>query len=326
MKEAFVTEDRKERSRQRYRKKSQRRVMMIVCIALGVMIVFSVNALGGLVDENSTNRATRDTIQNDHTDYTETGDVQVSVSEDIVEDFEQPAMIEPGEVIERLWYYDESRAGRYEEFAGERPDLTEDEVYWMVDCDLDMPTYKYMNEVPDPNDILLLVNKHFYLPESYEPDDLISVGDTKMRKEAGEALKDMIDAASEEGHRLWSQSRYRSYSLQSRLFNDYSARDGVESAETYSARPGHSEHQTGLTTDLNTITEAFGDTGEGRWVAENSWEYGFIIRYTRENREITQFIYEPWHIRYIGKDAAADMRDKNILSFEEYWVKYVKYQ
>jgi len=326
MKEAFVTEDRAERSRQRYRKKSQRRVMMIVCIALGVTIVFSVNALGGMVDENSADRETIGNTYSDHIDYTETGEAQASVSDDIVDEFEQPEMIEPGEVIERLWYYDESRAYRYEAFAAERPDLTEDEVYWMVGCDLDNPTYEYMNEVPDPNDILLLVNKHFYLPESYEPDDLISVGDTKMRKEAGEALKDMIDAASAEGHRLWSQSGYRSYSLQNRLFNDYVARDGVETAETYSARPGHSEHQTGLTTDLNTITQAFGDTDEGRWVAENSWEYGFIIRYSQENREITQFIYEPWHVRYIGRDAAAEMRDKNILSLEEYWVKYVKYQ
>jgi D-alanyl-D-alanine carboxypeptidase len=147
-----------------------------------------------------------------------------------------------------------------------------------------------------------------------------------MRKEAGEALQEMISAAASGGNKLWSQSGYRGYSLQSRLYSDYVATKGLEAAEKSSARPGHSEHQTGLTTDLNTINEAFGDTDEGRWVAENCYKYGFIIRYTMDNLDVTLFKYEPWHIRYIGKDAATEMKKQGISSFEEYWVKYEKYK
>ena len=228
--------------------------------------------------------------------------------------------------IEALWYYEPERADRYAAFSAARPDLTEEEVVWMVGCDLDLTPYEDVSSVPDPKDILLLVNKYYFLPEDYVPDDLISVGNTQMRKEAGEALLEMIDAAASENNKLWSQSGYRNYSLQARLYNDYVERSGQEAAEKSSARPGHSEHQTGLTTDLNTITEAFGETAEGKWVADNCHEYGFIIRYTMDNLDVTHFKYEPWHIRYVGKEAAMTIHEKGIASFEEYWVKYVKHK
>ena len=226
--------------------------------------------------------------------------------------------------IESLSYYEAARADRYEAFGLANPDLTDDEVCWMVGCDLDLTPYVDISPLPDPNSNLLLVNKYFYLPEDYTPDDLIYVGKTLMRKEAGEAMLEMIAEADAEGHYLWSQSGFRSYDLQVRLFNDYSARDGEEVAETHSARPGHSEHQTGLTTDLNTITPAFGDTPEGIWTAENCWRFGFIVRYTKENTDVTLYTPEPWHMRYIGREAAKIMHDEGIQSFEEFWVKYQK--
>ena len=226
--------------------------------------------------------------------------------------------------IETLWYYNSGLASRYEAFRMKNPDFTDDEICWMVGCDLDLIPYEDISAVPDPYSILLNVNKYYYLPEDYTPNDLISIGKTMMRKEAGEAMLEMIAAAEEEGHVLWSQSGFRSYGIQVQLFNDYSARDGVEAAETYSARPGHSEHQTGLTTDLNTITDAFGETSEGIWAAENCWKFGFIVRYTRENTNITLYRPEPWHMRYIGREDAKIMHDERMSSFEEYWVKYVK--
>jgi D-alanyl-D-alanine carboxypeptidase len=224
------------------------------------------------------------------------------------------------------YYYDSAREGRYAAFAANHPEIPADDIYWMVDCDLDTLPYADTHALPDPNDILLMVNKHFYLPADYVPSDLVYVGKTMMRAEAGAAMQEMIDAAAAAGQNIWSQSGFRSYGVQVNLYRDYSARDGEAAADTYSARPGYSEHQTGLTTDLNTITDAFGGTPEGQWVAENCWQYGYIVRYTKENTDVTLYKPEPWHMRYIGRDAAKTMHDEGILSLEEYWVKYVLYQ
>ena len=222
-----------------------------------------------------------------------------------------------------LAYFDEGRAERYEAYAAMMPGLALEDVIWMVNVDLDKEPYEAPSEVPDPMSLTLLVNKHFMLPEGFKPSDLVTIGATMMRAEAANSMNELIDAAAAEGHHLWVQSGFRSYEIQVGLYEQYSAQDGVEAADTYSARPGHSEHQTGLTADFNTITEAFGETPEGIWAAENCWKYGFIIRYTAENTDVTLYKPEPWHVRYIGREAAAGMRDLGFLSFEEYWVKYV---
>ena len=222
-----------------------------------------------------------------------------------------------------LPFYDESRALRYEAFAAENPDLPFEDVVWRVNVDLDKEPYVDISEARDPGSITVLVNKFFFLPQDYSPDNLVYIGNSMMREEAAEAMNEMIDDAASYGHHLWVQSGYRSYSTQAGLFEQYSARDGVEAAETYSARPGHSEHQTGLVGDFNSITDAFGATPEGKWAADNSWMYGFIVRYTAENTDITHYKPEPWHMRFIGKEDAEKMHDLGILSFEEYWAKYV---
>jgi len=224
---------------------------------------------------------------------------------------------------DELWYFIASRADRYDAFAKERPDLDFSDVVWMVNVDLDKPPYEEVREAKDPINILTLVNKHFYLPEDFVPPNLVNIGKSMMRAEAADAMNEMIAAAGAEGHYLWVQSGFRSFNIQAGLFEQYSAADGMDAADRYSARPGHSEHQTGLVADLNTVTDSFGETPEGKWVAANSWYFGFIVRYTAENTEVTLFKPEPWHMRYIGREAAAGMRDLGILSFEEYWVKHV---
>jgi D-alanyl-D-alanine carboxypeptidase len=223
------------------------------------------------------------------------------------------------------WYYEDRLTVRYEAFAATHPELPEDDIIWMVGVDLDKEPYTQPQEVVDPNDGLVIVSKHFCLPAEYVPTDLVEIGNTQMRTEAAAALTAMITDAYENNLVLWAQSGFRTYGLQVQLYNDYSARDGAAAADTYSARPGFSEHQTGLTMDLNTITDAFGNTREGKWVAEHAHEYGFIVRYTEENAAVTLYKYEPWHIRYIGVEAAQTMYDQGIASFEEYWVKYVKH-
>jgi len=220
-------------------------------------------------------------------------------------------------------FFDEGRAERYEAFAAISPHLAFDDVIWMVNVDLDKTPYEDTGEVPDPLSVTALVTKHFNLPEGFSPPDLVYIGQSMMREEAASAMNDMISAAADEGHHLWVQSGYRSFSIQVGLYAQYSARDGEEGADRYSARPGHSEHQTGLVADLNTITDAFGDTPEGMWAADNCWYFGFIVRYTEENSDVTLYKSEPWHLRYIGREAATAMHDLDILSFEEYWAKYL---
>ena len=157
-------------------------------------------------------------------------------------------------------------------------------------------------------DGILIANKTFSLPADYNP----GIDD-----EAYGALNEMIAAAREEGISLWLVSGFRSYNTQAAIYNNYVARDGVAAADRYSARAGHSEHQTGLAFDLNSLYQSFGTTPEGQWLAACCWEYGFIIRYPEEKEEITGYMYEPWHVRYLGKETAQDVYESG-LCLEEY--------
>lgn len=157
-------------------------------------------------------------------------------------------------------------------------------------------------------DGILIANKTYALPADYAPG---------VQPEAEAAFKEMQSAAWNEGLNIWIASGYRSYEYQSGLYERYVNRSGKAEADRYSARPGHSEHQTGLAFDLNSIDDSFADTAEGKWVAEHCHEYGFIIRYPKGAEDITGYIYEPWHIRYLGKETAEKVHNSG-LTLEEY--------
>jgi D-alanyl-D-alanine carboxypeptidase len=227
--------------------------------------------------------------------------------------------------ISSLWYFDPINALRYMDLSRQLPDTLMEDIVWMVEANLDLEPYEDVIYASEPDSLLVLVNKFFRLEEDYSPSDLAEIDSTMLRSEAADAMHEMINAAALEGHRLWVQSGYRSFTVQSTLYDQYSTSDGIDSADTYSARPGHSEHQTGLAVDFNTITDAFGEMPEGRWAAENSWTFGYILRYTKENSDVTLYRPEPWHFRYIGREAASHFHQSKFLSFEEYWVKYVKH-
>ncbi len=158
-------------------------------------------------------------------------------------------------------------------------------------------------------DGILIANKTYALPEGYAPGGIVP---TVM-----EAWNAMVEAAKEEGISLRIISGYRSYQTQQKLYNNYVNRSGKEEADTYSARPGHSEHQTGLAFDINEISYAFGESKAGKWVAEHGPSYGFIIRYPKDKQEITGYVYEPWHLRYLGTELAMDVAESG-LCLEEY--------
>lgn len=187
-----------------------------------------------------------------------------------------------------------------------------------------------IGEVTD--DWLLLVNKTHPLAADYAPTDLVRitylVGDHAesmryMRKEAAEHFELMAGSAEAAGHEIGIRTAYRSYAQQRDIFNSYAARDGEEAANKYSARPGQSEHQTGLCADVTSpsvnyqMTTKYGDAPEGKWLAENAHQFGFIIRFPLGKEHITGYQYEPWHVRYVGIEAATDIAAQGI-TLEEY--------
>ena len=178
----------------------------------------------------------------------------------------------------------------------------------------------------DPVDIGVLVNKlHPLCPLDYVP-DLVQVASTggTLRPEAAEALDAMAAAlAAETGTSIYEASSYRSYDTQVSTYGGWVEQDGQDVADTYSARPGHSEHQTGLAIDLAAAScgctdEPFGHTPEGEWIAANAWRFGWIVRYPDGYQSTTGYIWEPWHVRYIGVDAATAMHDQGIATYEDY--------
>lgn len=167
-------------------------------------------------------------------------------------------------------------------------------------------------------DDVLIANKTYSLPSDY------GTGLTSTTKNAFDKMN--ADAKSL-GLNLWIASGYRSYATQKRLYNNYVSSDGKEAADTYSARPGYSEHQTGLAFDLNSVEESFANTDEGKWVKDNCYRYGLIIRYPKGKESVTGYIYEPWHLRYVGVELATKLyNDGNWITLEEYFGIDSKYK
>ena len=163
---------------------------------------------------------------------------------------------------------------------------------------------------------VLIANKTYSLPSTYAPNGLTAEFNTAFAK--------MQAAAKNDGRSLSICSGFRSYSYQATLYNNYVARDGKAAADTYSARPGHSEHQTGLAADINYAGDWFNTTPEAKWLAENCHKYGFIIRYPKGKDDITGYKYEGWHVRYLGEELAGLVHDSG-LTLEEYFAIDSKY-
>ncbi|KOP83084.1 D-alanyl-D-alanine carboxypeptidase family protein [Cytobacillus solani] len=191
------------------------------------------------------------------------------------------------------------------------------------------------NVIQNPTNFMVLVNKEFSLPDGYTPEDLVrpnvlySFGDQDiekayMRKDAAAALETMFAEAKKQGIHLFAVSGYRSFNRQTQVYNAEVSKFGEEKAALAVAVPGTSEHQTGLTMDLSSqsakfeLSEQFGETPEGKWIAANAHLYGFILRYPKGKEAITGYKYEPWHFRYVGKEAATTIYNKG-WTLEEYF-------
>lgn len=189
--------------------------------------------------------------------------------------------------------------------------------------------------IENPEKIDVLVNRRRNLPDTYIPEDLVTLSEVptvllnpevnQLRNDAYEALKELFEAAKEEaGYVLCARSGYRSYNTQTSLYSSYVNSYGQQAADKYSAKPGQSEHQTGLSIDITCealnykLDSTFGETDEGKWVSENAHRFGYIIRYPKGKEEVTGYSYEPWHIRYLGIELSEEVYESG-LTLEEYY-------
>lgn len=183
--------------------------------------------------------------------------------------------------------------------------------------------------------LLVLVNKEHPIDRDYKPDDLEkikyfvsnrSAASRYMRAEAAAAFHQMVDKAAEENIELRMTTAYRSYDFQKLLYENYVEKEGEAAANKYSAKPGQSEHQTGLAVDVSSpsveyqLSADYDKTQEGKWLAGNAYRFGFIIRFPLGKEDVTGYQYEPWHIRYVGLTAAREIYKEN-LTLEEFLQK-----
>ena len=227
-------------------------------------------------------------------------------------------------------YYIEKNLKRYLNYYKKNNNLSTKKVVSNINSNLDKTKYEDTKESDLTKDILVLVNKYYYLKEDYTPNDLVTLTskynsgiNSKMKKEAAEAFMQMSDAATLDNITIKNASAFRSYDYQVNLYNKYVEKDGKKAADTYSARPGFSEHQTGLCTDINQIDSGFEQTDAFKWLEKNAHKYGFIIRFPKDKEDITGYQYESWHWRYVGKKAAEIIKNENI-TFEEYYAYYIE--
>jgi len=219
----------------------------------------------------------------------------------------------------------------YLEHKTNNRDMSSEQVIIDVNMGLNKPFYSNVKIIDMPYDQLVLCNKYNKLPDDFIPSNLVQVPDGYYVNDGKDyridatvmsCFKSMADDAKKLGVSLKIISGYRSNNYQANLYKSSAARNGKEHADKYVARPGHSEHETGLAIDINSVSRSFENTKSFRWLQDNAHLYGFILRYPKGKEHITGFGYEPWHYRFVGAQAANEIKEMDI-TFDEYCAKYL---
>ena len=235
-------------------------------------------------------------------------------------------------INEKIDYFNDDFLNRYVAYKRENTQLDDEQIIKNVNMNLDKKQYIHKIKAKNLNTNTILVNKYYYLENNYVPDNLKTIskryalGGMRLVSEARDAFEDMAKDAEEEDLSIIAMSSYRSYDYQVDLYDRYAKSDGKEEADTYSGRPGHSEHQTGLAVDVydgELDYTKFEKTNEYKWMMKHAHEYGFILRFPQDKEEETGYHFESWHYRYVGKEAATYIKENNI-SFEEYYATIIK--
>lgn len=251
-------------------------------------------------------------------------------------DNSENASSDPKRSFNQVEYYIESRVERYAAYASEHPLKSDTQIVLEVNMNHDFPFYENIQPAVMPNDLWVLCNKYYKLDASFTPENLVDVkegyyvndGKTyQLSSVAHEAFIKMADAAKKDGLNLKIISAYRTNNFQANLYEKYKDRNGQTAADRFSARPGHSEHETGLAIDINDVSSAFENTAEFKWLQKNAHLYGFILRYPKNSEHITGYMYESWHYRYVGEALATELVSSD-LTFDAYHatVLYERYK
>ena len=262
-------------------------------------------------------------IQNIQSDYS-IDDVIYLVNNDITYEYSQKLVD-----IVRSKYFLKSRLERYMKYDSD--DINT--IITNVNSNLDYDFYTNIQKSDTSKGNLIIVNKYYQLDNDYYYGELVTMdkaydnkNGSKLNKEAYSAFQKLVDAGEKEGYHIRNNSAYRSYNTQSGLYNNYKNSNGLTWADKWSARPGHSEHQTGLALDVGVKNEyslgKFESSPEFTWMKNNAHLYGFILRYPKGKEYITGYGYEPWHYRYVGVDVATYIYENNI-TYEEYNAYFV---
>ena len=180
---------------------------------------------------------------------------------------------------------------------------------------------------------LMLVNKFYSLKEDFEPENITDISlnysysGNSVSSIVNDAYVDMAYNAKKDGIILLANSTYRTYGEQDDIYQDFYYSKGISYADAYAARPGHSEHQTGLALDIFTngfsTTDSFENSDAYKWLIDNAHLYGFILRYPKGKEYLTGYNYESWHYRYVGKEVATEIKDLDI-TFDEYYAYFIE--
>ena len=301
-----------------YHNKKQNIIPMIVIFVLLVCsIAFLFFFISSLHDDK------KGGVENNSSNETEKNNNQLTELEKKLEELDN--------IDKKISFFKDDYIDRYIAYKNSHPDLSIEKVIVYVNIGLDQDFYSSISPSPNQDTHTVLTNKFYSLAEDYVPKNLETIdtsfasGNKLMEKDAKIAFEQMAKDAQSEGYHIRAVSTYRSYDYQSRLYSNYAKADGTDKADTYSARAGSSEHQTGLAVDVDNVTlsyTSFGNTKEFEWMQENAYKYGFILRYTKEFEFITGYQEEPWHYRYVGVDIASYIQN-NPMTYEEYFVRFL---
>ncbi len=228
-------------------------------------------------------------------------------------------------------YYIQTRDARYQAYFLTHKAMSASEIVRDVNMNLDFNFYGQIEKVDDPNALLVICNKYYQLPSDFTPENLTNVPEGyfvadgksyQLKQNALDAFIAMSNAAKKEGLSLRIISAYRTNSYQANLYQKYKNNNGQKAADRFSARPGHSEHETGLAIDINDVAQAFENTQEFTWLGKHAHEYGYVLRYPAGKENVTGYMYEPWHYRFLGVETATQLKNLGV-TYDAYYAMYL---
>ncbi len=230
-------------------------------------------------------------------------------------------------------YFIKDYLSRYQTYHTENEGKTARQVVSTVNTNTDYAYYDYNLDTDTNQDYLMIVNKYYHLDSSYQPNDLVNISNQyyygeghQIRKVVYDAFVDMWNQAKKDGIYFIVNSSYRTYAEQQSVYDGYKNSYGTTYADSIAARPGYSEHQTGLSLDIfsteYTTTSNFKGSPAYEWLVNNAYKYGFIQRYKEDTEELTGFSEEAWHWRYVGVEVATYLHEHDI-TFDEYYAYFI---